>query len=642
MPSWYLNRLGSMSAREIPYRFSQLIRKKYEEYFCAGRKLPGIPVPETRRILDNQISDKYIFPAEIDIFGKVLNYSKSEINWHSDIFSGKSFPLIFSGKINIRKDPFLSAKNVWEVNRLQFLPLISLNYQHTGDPEYLDQIIRILNSWIDNNPYLIGINWYSNIEINIRLISWFFCWEILDVSKLIDHNPQFEKFVRGKWIPSIYQHCKYSYNNPSRFSSANNHLISEYAGLFIASSKWKFKDSGSWLEYARKGLEKEIVLQHSNGINREEAAEYIQFITDFFLLSFVVSEKSDYHFSEKYIQTLKEIFEYIIAFLDIRGNYPNYGDGDDGKVVRFATNNHFNNFISLLTSASIIFKDQRFKLKTTSYDLKNQILFGNKGKEIYESLPENIVKRESIFYIKEGHHIFRNQKDGKEIYLHFNAAPLGYLSLAAHGHADALSFILNINGYCIFIDPGTYSYHVSKEWRNYFVSTMAHSTICIDGRNQADHAGDTMWLDHYRCQLISLNNDRSLESVKAEHDGYKKTKHTREILFNRPESSFTILDEIIIPDGNSRECILLYHLHPDIKVEGVSANVFSLVHHTGIRLSVSLENFPACSIINGRVNPPLGWYSDSFMQKVPTNVLYAKKTINNSFKSVTKILIHEY
>lgn len=110
MPSWYLNRLGSMSAREIPYRFSQLIRKKYEEYFCAGRKLPEIPVPETSRILDNQISDKYIFPAEIDIFGKILNYSKSEINWHSDIFSGKSFPLIISKKSIYAKTLFFQQK----------------------------------------------------------------------------------------------------------------------------------------------------------------------------------------------------------------------------------------------------------------------------------------------------------------------------------------------------------------------------------------------------------------------------------------------------------------------------------------------------------------------------------------------------
>lgn len=642
MINWYLNRLAAMSVSEMPYRLRQLIQKKYEEFFCAGRKLPEIHIPSSNRILDNQILDKFIFPSEIDIFGTELNYSKNEINWHSDIISQKSFPLIFSKKINIRKDPDLSAKNVWEVNRLQFLPRISLNYQLTGDPDYLDQFIRITNSWIDGNPYLIGINWYSNIEINIRLINWFFCWEILNVTELIEQNPLFEEFVLNKWIPSIYQHCVYSYNNPSRFSSANNHLIAEYAGLFIASSKWKFKESEMWLEYAGKGLEKEIVLQHSNGINREEAAEYIQFITDFFLLSYVVGEKTENHFSGIYTQKLKEIFEYILAFIDINGNYPNYGDGDDGKVVSFAANNHFNNFISLLTSASIIFKDHRFKLKKSSYDLKNQILFGSKVKEIFETIPESRVTPKSVFYKKEGHYIFRTQQAGKEIYLHFDAAPLGYLSLAAHGHADALSFIMNINGYPIFVDPGTYSYHVSKKWRKYFVSTMAHNTICIDGYNQAYNAGDTMWQNHYQCKLISESNDEIVESVKAEHNGYKNTKHVREIFFNKSAESFTIQDEIIISDNNNLECILLYHLHPDIKVERISPNEFSLVHRTGIRLSLSIENFPLCSIINGQVNPVLGWYSDSFMQKVPTNVLYAKRTINQSFKSITKILIHEY
>ena len=60
-------------------------------------------------------------------------------------------------------------------------------------------------------------------------------------------------------------------------------LISEYAGLFIASSKWQFKESEKWNRYSQKGLENEIIKQHSkNGINKEEAAEYIQFITDFF------------------------------------------------------------------------------------------------------------------------------------------------------------------------------------------------------------------------------------------------------------------------------------------------------------------------------------------------------------------------
>lgn len=626
-----------MSARELPYRLKQLLQRKYEEYFLAGRRQPDIQIPISPEILDIHLTDKHLFNPEIDIFGKSLNYSGNKINWHRDIFSGKSFPLIFSKKINIRGDADLSAKNVWEVNRLQFLIHISLNFHQTGNPEYTDRIIQIMTSWIEENPYLTGINWYSNIEINIRLINWFFCWEILNVSELIKHSPQFEKFVLGKWIPSIYQHCKYSFSNPSRFSSANNHLIAEYSGLFIASSKWKFKESDSWLEYSKRGLEKEIVAQHSNGINKEEAAEYIQFITDFFLLAYVVGERSNNHFSENYSRTLKSIFEYILAFIDIRGNYPNYGDGDDGKVLNLSADQHFNNFTSLLTSASVVFRDGRFKTEITHFDLKNQLLFGNAGMEIFRSIPVNAKRGKSDFYPGEGHHIFRNQEGGKEVYLHFNAAPLGYLSLAAHGHADALSVIMNINGYSILVDPGTYCYHVSKQWRSYFVSTMAHNTICIDSRDQAEHAGDTMWFSHYRCQLVSQNISKSTESCKAEHDGYKNGKHIREIIFNRSDYSFTINDEIIVYDNIDHKCLLLYHLHPDVKLSRVSHNSFSLEHQSGIRVSLTLPDFDKCSVINGELNPVLGWYSDSFMRKVPTNVLCAETIINQSFKSNTKI-----
>lgn len=642
MLKWYIKRFAAMSAGEVPYRIRQRIQAKYEQYFCKGRKLPKIPVPETHRILDIQADSKWFFLSEIDVFGKTLNYSRGEINWHADIFSGQSFPLIFSKNINIRKNPSLSAKNVWEVNRLQFLPQIAFNYKQTGNPEYLVRFTKIMNSWIDSNPYLIGINWYSNLEINIRLISWFFCWEILDAGELIAKDRQFKKFVTEKWIPIIYLHCKFSYDNPSRYSSANNHLIAEYSGLFIASSKWKFKEAGLWLDYSAKGLEREILLQHSTGINREEAAGYIQFITDLFLLPFVVGEKTNNPFSGKYSGTLKEIFEYIMAIVDVGGNIPTYGDGDDGMVINLNSNGDSNNFLSLLASASVLYRDKRFKLELTKFDLKNHVLFGNGGKKIYESLKVEASDRKSVFYLKEGHHIFRYQKGRKEIYMHFNSAPLGYLSMAAHGHADALSIILNVNGHGIFVDPGTYLYHVSKEWREYFVGTQAHNTICIDDMNQAMHAGDTLWQDHYRCKLISQYKNEYMESVKAEHDGYNKTKHTREVLFDKQESSFSIYDEIEKQSNNDQKCRLLFHLHPGIKVKRLGMNRFSLKHGSGIALSVAMEDFAVCSVIKGQEEPKLGWYSGSFMQKVPTNVLYAEKTINRSFKSRTKITIHEY
>ena len=46
-----------------------------------------------------------------------------------------------------------------------------------------------------------------------------------------------------------------------------------------------------------------------------------------------------------------------------------------------------------------------------------------------------------------------------EVRLLVDAGPLGYLSIAAHGHADALAFVLDIGDREILVDPGTYAYH---------------------------------------------------------------------------------------------------------------------------------------------------------------------------------------
>ena len=640
---WYLDRLKTLSVYEFPYRILQIIQKLREKHFLIRKKLKPVEYSNEKGILPAiDFSTLEPFGTHLCIFGKNIDYFKEDINWHRDLFSGKDFTRAFSKSINIRKDHDLSAKNVWELNRLQFLPHIAINFQSTQDKKYLIEFIKINESWIDANPYLLGINWYSNIEVNIRLINWFLCWEILNVDELraVDHD--FDHFVENKWIPSIYQHCNYSYKNPSKYSSANNHLISEYAGLFIAASKWNFKESAKWLKYAQSGLEQEIILQHSSGINKEEAAEYIQFITDFFLLAYIVGENTNNPFSNRYKQTLNEIFTYIYEFTDIAGNFPKYGDEDDGKVYSFSEKPHHNNFKSLLTSGAILFHNENFKSKSAGFDLKNRLLFGDKGQTIFDKIPETTGKRGSIFYKNEGHYIFRKEENGKEIYLHFDAAPLGYLSIAAHAHADALSFLMNINGKPIFVDSGTYSYHVAKEWRNYFVSTLAHNTIGVDHQNQAKHVSDTMWLDHYLCQTLSLQQNSEFESVKASHNGYKGINHSREITFDKLSDTFLIHDDIINNDGMEHEYTILFHLHPEITITKISHNSIRLNHDTGIHITLSIEGFGDFTLAKGEENPIFGWYSDSFLQKVSTTVIYLSKKTNRSFQSVTKIKINEY
>jgi Heparinase II/III-like protein/Heparinase II/III N-terminus len=55
--------------------------------------------------------------------------------------------------------------------------------------------------------------------------------------------------------------------------------------------------------------------------------------------------------------------------------------------------------------------------------------------------------------------------------------------LPAHAHADALSFQLWWRGRPVLVDPGTFTYEPGAD-RDWFRSTRAHSTVCVDGRNQ--------------------------------------------------------------------------------------------------------------------------------------------------------------
>ena len=645
MYNWYLCRFLTMSVAEVFFRTKQFIKFSLTEK--RGKKIKIVPdgFITKEKILINNSDYVGIKQNTLNFFDIRFDFNNpGEINWHKDVHSGEIFPSCFYRAINIRENPQLSAKIVWEINRLQFLTGVCMNFRANNNTNDLELFIHIIKSWNEQNPYLKGVNWYSNIEINLRLITWFFCWEILDVEDILTRKTNFRVFVENEWLPMIKQHCIYSYMHPSKHSSANNHLISEYAGLFIASSKWSFKESDKWLNYAQKGLENEIIKQHSeNGVNKEEAAEYIQFITDFFLLSYIVGEKTNKPFSKQYKQQLYKIFCYIYDFLDIKGNFPKYGDEDDGKCFILDFNEKFNNFKSLLTSGAIIFKDSVLKSKSNGFDQKNTIIFGKEGKSAYESIPEIQPAEGSKFYKDEGHFIFRKKNGNREIYMHFDAAPLGFLSIAAHGHADALSLILHVNGQPVFADSGTYTYHTEPEWRRYFVGTLAHNTIRVNQRDQSVNCGPTLWIKHYKTTVIDVESNHEIERVKASHNGYsdQNIKHIREIIFNKISDEFLITDCIIIRKNKSTLLEIPFHLHPDVYVTSSGMNHFLISQNSGFIAEFSVDEKLRPIIINGQEQPfILGWSSDSFKHKDNTNVIYCRTQIESTTTFQFKIKIN--
>jgi Heparinase II/III-like protein. len=635
MNHWYIQRLKTMTLPELVYRVGQ-----WRQANSLKKEMGARSTASGCTIVPNLLPDcgqPLSATEHIDIFGIEVHPADID-DWCYDVLGKRSFPRAYAKNINIRTAANGSAKHVWELNRMLFLPRLAIRYRSTGDIHYITLIMRLLSNWVKQNPYLTGINWHSNIEINIRLINWLLTWEIMQADALMTGNSFFRHFVHDTWIPSIYQHCSYSYMHPSLHSSANNHLIAEYAGLFVASTKWVFKESQAWNNYAKQGLENEIFRQHSvNGINREEAAEYIQFITDFLLIAMLVGDYSRNPFTTSFKIMFRAILHYINTLLTINGQIPRYGDEDDGRVFLLNSDNNDNNFISLLQSGAIYFNEPALLPKTMSPDQKNRILFGERATQVFEQPQGHTIPATSKFYPEDGHFFFKKQTAwGGEIYCHFDAAPLGYLSIAAHGHADALSFVLYMDGHPFLVDPGTYCYHTDAEWRRYFVSTRAHNTICIGGANQAVFVGPTLWVNHYKVRVKEYSLADDHDYVVASHTGYKKYRahHSRKFEFFKQTNTFRITDYI---GGNNTTVEMPFHLHP--AVEYHLSGHHAVVTYAGRKMEMRLDSQMQWSVACGQTDPCLGWYSNRFYHKEPSPVIIGRMPCTSSLTLTTELVL---
>jgi hypothetical protein len=75
----------------------------------------------------------------------------------------------------------------------------------------------------------------------------------------------------------------------------------------------------------------------------------------------------------------------------------------------------------------------------------------------------------------------------------FDHGPLGLGTIAAHGHADALSLTVFRGADAIVVDPGTFAYHEDAAARDRCRGTPAHATVSFGGRSQSEMLGPFLW-----------------------------------------------------------------------------------------------------------------------------------------------------
>ena len=529
-----------------------------------------------------------------------------------------------------------SAKHVWETSRHQHLTVLASAYAVSGDDRYARAVDRHLRDWWSCNAPLRGMHWLSGIELGLRLVSWVWVRRLLagweGVELLFEENDIFAK--------QLYWHQKLLALLPSHGSSANNHLIAEMTGLFVASSAFDwFEESPHWRIRSAEELTRALRTQTApSGLNRELATDYHGFVLELALVAGVEDVLADATLGVGYWDVLERMFDALAAMVDARLRPPRQGDSEGGAGLLIDSPG-FDEWSSLLATGAAILPSRRWWPEVTRADIRSHVLTAAllDAKPPANSLPvvpPDLADMGMVIMASR-----RGEPD--ELWIRCDGGPLGYLATAAHGHAGALSIEIRHGGIDILADPGTYCYGEHPSWRTYFRSTAAHNTIEIGGENQAVDRGTFLWSSHPTVEHQTETSSDGRQRWTARHDGYRRlavpVTHVRTVELSARSATVRVSDRIEADgpiDGR-----LLFHLGPrvDCTLDGGLAR---LTWETGSEVKAAMVRLPerlSWTAVRGATDPIFGWYSRSYGTKTPAWTLIGAGRMSSDVEMVTLI-----
>ncbi len=646
---WYARRLGRMSPAEVAWRArEQALRRAWRSRQVLPDQMAALPsltaaealtrrrftsvlppelaarVPETARAAIVADAER-LLKGEWEMLGAVRT-DMVQPDWFWDPVTGhRSSPEAYAFSLNQRDEAAVgNIKQVWEVNRLQHLTLLATAWFLTGEEAYAQRVADQLRSWLRENPFLSGVNWTSGIELGVRLIN--LAW----IRRLLDSWPGVAALFEGSetTVRQIRWHQEYLAAFESRGSSANNHVIAEAAGQLAASCAFPwFPESERWRREAASLLARSLTANtFCSGINRELASDYHGFVFELGVLAAAEAAAAGTPVPDDTWRLLCSMADAMAALADCLGQPPRQGDSDEGRVVLLDAPVH-NRWPALLALGDGVFGKLGW-WPAVPRDAGSVLIRSLAGD--VEEVSGRPAARPDRFP-DAGISILRTAAaDSPELWCRCDGGPHGFLSIAAHAHADALSVEVRYGGVDVLADPGTYCYHGEPAWRSYFQSTIGHNTVEVGGRWQSVRGGAFLWLRHAAGRELTVADDGEVASWTSEHDGYRPAVHRRSVRLDRAARVVEITDEIA--DG-SQHVRMAFHFGPDVAVSltadaiavgAGAAAVASLAWPDAVTPGSADLSLPAglkWSLHRAETEPILGWYSAGLGHRVPAFTL---------------------
>jgi hypothetical protein len=634
MANWrqIADRVRQMERAELRFRIRQECSKRQDRWL----NLLGWTFPGTRRLLPGVKPGTFFFsPADIadrirllcqrlpeqanqivrraerlvqhrfDHLGYTdLSYG-SPIDWHLDPVHGKRAPKKAFYRVQyLDFDEVGDSKIIWELNRHQHFVILAKAYRLTGDTRFVDEILRQWRHWWAENPYPMGINWASSLEVAFRSLSWLWTVQLLEGASGL---PDF----RGEWLRGLALHGRHIERYLSTYFSPNTHLLGEGVGLFFLGALCpELPDAERWKQSGWKIVQEEARRQvRADGFHFEQSTYYHVYALDFFLHAAVLANLNNIAVLKEFEETLERMLV-ALQVLGRGGAPPRFGDDDGGRLFD-PRRNGSEHLLDPLSTGAILFHRGDFKAAAASLREETIWLLGREGVSAWDELEASPAKMNSAALREAGFYLLSADKPKTQLAV--DCGPIGADS-GGHGHADLLSITLESNGQALLIDPGTGEYVGDGGDRNLFRGTSMHNTITVDGVSQASPATAFSWASRPHPNLEQWVDAPDFDYFMGSHDGYARlaqpVTHRRSI-FSLKNGFYLVRDVI---EGKGRHQLeISWHLNGELQL--IEDGLFRLKHGSAGFAVLPTERHGWAEEFHRQAWSPV------YGQKAPMNVL---------------------
>jgi len=542
-----------------------------------------------------------------------LDYG-AEIDWHLDRVHGKSAPLAPWFRVTFLEfNAVGDHKITWELNRHQHVVTLAKAWLLTHDDKYVRELTAQWRSWVKANPYPLGINWGSTLEVAFRSLSWIWVDHLIaGFPGAADLWPEF----RAELLPALAFHGRYIERHLSTYFSPNTHLLGEAVAMFFLGTLYpQMPRAARWKDEGWKIVLREAGRQvRPDGVYFEQALYYHVYALDLFLHARLLAAANDAYIPTTYDGALLKMLDMVEALAQA-GPAEGFGDDDGGRLFNPRRNRTEHMTDPLALGALAYHRDDLAAAQLTEESIW---LFGEQAMAAL-TRPKTKPLLSSCAFADGGLYVLADSQPCPQVMM-VDAGPHGQ-GRCGHGHADALSLRLTMKGARWLVDSGSGVYiSANSADRNAFRGTAAHNTMCVDGVDQAVPGEPFSWTEIPIVRAENWVVGRTFTYFAGSHNGYARlpdpVTHRRSVLYvNGGVNGGVWLVRDIALGNAEHELELHWHFASDVSVQGRSAGELIAsrpeTNQPTLRLIVPEETVWKTEITRGLLSPVYGCFESA-------------------------------